>query len=83
MLFDKDKYIIDVLKELKKKHDSESDKSEIEERERKKPAIKKLPQVSLEDVCTEGFEANSDDTFLRFVILQIRKAQLKYVKTFE
>jgi hypothetical protein len=82
MSFDKDKFIIEVLKELKKKHDLESDKSEVEEPEQKKAAIKKLRQVSLEDVCTEGFEANSDDTFLRFVILHIRKAQLKYVKTF-
>ncbi len=44
--------------------------------------MKKFRQVSLLEVCSEGFEEDSDNTYLRFVVLHIRKAQLKYVKTF-
>jgi hypothetical protein len=78
-----DELLLKILQDLKSKRDSESDKSESDQQpEKKKRAIKKLRQVSLEDVCTEGFESESDDTVLRFIILHIRKAHLKYVKTY-
>jgi len=48
----------------------------------KKEGKIKLRSVSLEDVCADHFDEYSDDTMLRFVILHIRKAQLKYVKIF-
>jgi hypothetical protein len=53
----------------------------IEESEKKKAKMMYHP-VSLADVCSDGFEERSDNSILRFVILHIRKAQLKFVKTF-
>jgi DUF1009 family protein len=50
--------------------------------EKKMKSSKILRPVSVEEICTEGFDENSDGTVLRFVILHIRKAQLKFVRTF-
>jgi hypothetical protein len=53
--------------------------NEDERKKRSKPA---LEVVSLTEVCSDTFEENSDNKVLRFIILHIRKAQLKFVKTF-
>jgi hypothetical protein len=76
---------IEGFSTVKKKHYSDpvvESKMENEEPEKKKKAVQKLQQVTLMEVCSEGFEEHSDNTFLRFVVLHIRKAQLKYVRTF-
>ncbi len=61
---------------------SETFVEEGNEDERKKRLKPALEVVSLTEVCSDTFVENSDNKVLRFIILQIRKAQLKFVKTF-
>jgi len=49
---------------------------------KKKKAKVTSKNVSLSDVCTEGFDEHSDNTVLKFIILNIKKVHQKSVKTF-
>jgi hypothetical protein len=49
---------------------------------KKKKAKIVSKDVSLSDVCTEGFDEYSDNTIMKFIVLNIKKVHQKSVKTF-